>query len=217
MPAGAPSSSPAVLSSSSPAERLLRVRHSSLRLATETPSPPQLAQPFRVDVVPRRHRLHSACFAASRARDTFPHPLPDLLRPLCAQDAPPPPSQSSSLPPSSVSGLSHSMAWIWMVLVAAVVLLCRVVLCGPERAVHAPHSSDRRSRNMLLIVPHPDDKSMSVDLPKQNRCDLVVVANGWKEKIASGLTICVVIRIPVFHMFFSFCQYTRGPAAGHNH
>ncbi|PWZ45252.1 Ornithine carbamoyltransferase, chloroplastic [Zea mays] len=51
------------------------------------------------------------------------------------------------------------MAWIWMVLVAAVVLLCRVVLCGPERAVHAPHSSDRRSRNMLLIVPHPD-KSM---------------------------------------------------------
>ncbi|AQK75545.1 Ornithine carbamoyltransferase chloroplastic [Zea mays] len=44
---------------------------------------------------------------------------------------------------------------------------------------------------MLLIVPHPDDKSMSVDLPKQNRCDLVVVANGWKEKIASGLTICV--------------------------
>lgn len=84
---------------------------------------------------------------------------------------------------------------------------------------------------MLLIVPHPDDKSMSVDLPKKNRfcrfsacfsartftfiicfshhmphkcivslfspsfsrCDLVVVANGWKEKIASGLTICVVI------------------------
>jgi hypothetical protein len=98
-----------------------------------------------------------------------PTSLSDLLRPLRAQDAPPPPSQSSSLPPSSVCGLSHSMAWIWMVLVAAVVLLCRVVLCGPERAVHAPLGSDRRSRNMLLIVPHPDDKSMSVDLPRQNR------------------------------------------------
>jgi hypothetical protein len=242
MPACAPSSSPVVLPSSSPAERLLRVRRSSLRLATETPSPPQLAHPFRVDVVPRCHRLSSTCSAASRAQDTIPHPPLRPATPLRAQDAPPPPPQSSSLPPSSVCGLSHTMPWIWMVLVAAVVLLCRVVLCGPEHAVHAPLSSDRRSQNMLLIVPLPDDKSMSVDLPKQNRlcrssacfsartfpfiicfshhmprkcivslfspsfsrCDLVVVVNGWKEKIASGLTICVVIRIPVFHTFFRF-------------
>uniref|UniRef100_A0A804PVZ1 Protein kinase domain-containing protein n=1 Tax=Zea mays TaxID=4577 RepID=A0A804PVZ1_MAIZE len=168
MPACAPSSSPVVLPSSSPAERLLRVRRSSLRLATETPSPPQLAHPFRVDVVPRCHRLSSTCSAASRAQDTIPHPPLRPATPLRAQDAPPPPPQSSSLPPSSVCGLSHTMPWIWMVLVAAVVLLCRVVLCGPEHAVHAPLSSDRRSQNMLLIVPLPDDKSMSVDLPKQN-------------------------------------------------
>lgn len=94
MPAGAPSSSPVVLPSSSPAERLLRVRRSSLRLATETPSPPQLAQPFRVDVVPRRHRLSSACSAASRARDTVPHPP---LRP-----AAPPPCPRRTTPSTTV-------------------------------------------------------------------------------------------------------------------
>jgi hypothetical protein len=65
----------------------------------------------------------------------------------------------------------------------------------------------------LFLSPYATQMYCFSLLPSFSRCDLVVVANGWKEKIASGLTICVVIRIPVFlctnpmYMLVHICQF----------
>jgi hypothetical protein len=81
--------------------------------------------------------------------------------------------RSSSLPPSSAC---LSMAWIWMVLAAGAVLLWAISLgrilsypspsCVPLSPQFVPPlRGDRRSRNVLLVVAHPDDESMYVSSP----------------------------------------------------
>jgi hypothetical protein len=65
----------------------------------------------------------------------------------------------------------HSMAWIWMLTVAGAVLLWALSLGrilsspAPSSLALSPHflpplRGDRRSRNVLLVVAHPDDESM---------------------------------------------------------
>jgi hypothetical protein len=61
------------------------------------------------------------------------------------------------------------MAWIWMLAAAGAVLLWAVslgrILSSPASSSSSglpPLHGDRRSRNVLLVVAHPDDESMYV-------------------------------------------------------
>jgi hypothetical protein len=65
----------------------------------------------------------------------------------------------------------HSMAWIWILAAAGAVLLWALSLGrilsspAPSCLPPSPHflpllPGDRRSRNVLLVVAHPDDESM---------------------------------------------------------
>jgi N-acetylglucosaminylphosphatidylinositol deacetylase len=82
---------------------------------------------------------------------------------------------SSSLPPGS-RACCLSMAWIWMVPVAGAVLLWAISLgrilsypapscVPPSPQFMPPLRDDRRSRNVLLVVAHPDDESMYATSP----------------------------------------------------
>jgi N-acetylglucosaminylphosphatidylinositol deacetylase len=68
------------------------------------------------------------------------------------------------------------MAWIWMVPAAGAVLLWAVCLrrilsspapysLPPSPRFPPPLRGDRRSRNVLLVLAHPDDESMYVSHP----------------------------------------------------
>ncbi|KAL6844195.1 hypothetical protein ACP4OV_025868 [Aristida adscensionis] len=56
------------------------------------------------------------------------------------------------------------MAWIWMLSAAGAVLLWAVslgrILSSPAPSFLPPLRGDRRSRNVLLAIAHPDDESM---------------------------------------------------------
>jgi N-acetylglucosaminylphosphatidylinositol deacetylase len=68
------------------------------------------------------------------------------------------------------------MAWIWMVPAAGAVLLWAVSLgrilsspvpysLPPRPRFPPPLRGDRRGRNVLLVLAHPDDESMYVSRP----------------------------------------------------
>ncbi|GJN26019.1 hypothetical protein PR202_gb13914 [Eleusine coracana subsp. coracana] len=56
------------------------------------------------------------------------------------------------------------MAWIWMLSAAGAVLLWVIslgrILSSPAPSCLPPLRGDRRNRNVLLVVAHPDDESM---------------------------------------------------------
>ncbi|ONM12072.1 N-acetylglucosaminylphosphatidylinositol de-N-acetylase family protein [Zea mays] len=119
-----------------PATALPRARRIWLRLPSP-PSPPCATPP--------RRAVKTPVFFSSRRR-------------------------SSSLPPSPRSCFLP-MAWIWMVLAAGAVLLWAISLgrifssaapsCVPlSPQFMPPLRGDRRTRNVMLVVAHPDDESM---------------------------------------------------------
>jgi N-acetylglucosaminylphosphatidylinositol deacetylase len=91
------------------------------------------------------------------------------------------------------------MAWIWMVLAAGAVLLWAISLgrvlssaapsCVPSTPQFMPPlSGDRRSRNVLLVVAHPDDESMYVSSPCGLNAQLPCLWNA-SRLLSSGLLV----------------------------
>jgi hypothetical protein len=109
-----------------------------------------------------------------------------------------------SLPPSRSCFLP--MAWIWMVLAAGAVLLWAISLgrilssatpsCVPlSPQFMPPLRGDRRTRNVMLVVAHPDDESMYVtSLLKSLRIECSI-AMSVERLLSSSLACCLTLIV----------------------